>query len=72
MGLPIAHPFDIEGAKERLAGANGGYEVVTSAGPWRCDTVVLASGANNLPLQDATSPAGQAIVKHDVSRLMNG
>jgi mannose-6-phosphate isomerase-like protein (cupin superfamily) len=28
MGLPVAHPFDIEGAKERLAGANGGYEVV--------------------------------------------
>jgi LCP family protein required for cell wall assembly len=29
-------------------------------------------GENSLPLQDATSPAGQAIVKHDVSRLMNG
>jgi mannose-6-phosphate isomerase-like protein (cupin superfamily) len=28
MGLPVAHPFDIQGAKERLAAANGGYEVV--------------------------------------------
>jgi mannose-6-phosphate isomerase-like protein (cupin superfamily) len=26
--LPPAHPFDIEGAKERLAAGNGGYEVV--------------------------------------------
>ena len=29
-------------------------------------------GENNLPLQDATSPAGQAIVRRDVDRLMNG
>jgi LCP family protein required for cell wall assembly len=29
-------------------------------------------GENNLPLQDATSPAGQAIVRRDVNRLMNG
>jgi mannose-6-phosphate isomerase-like protein (cupin superfamily) len=26
--LPAAHPFDIEGAKERLAAGNGGYEIV--------------------------------------------
>jgi mannose-6-phosphate isomerase-like protein (cupin superfamily) len=26
--LPAAHPFDIEGAKKRLAAGNGGYEVV--------------------------------------------
>jgi mannose-6-phosphate isomerase-like protein (cupin superfamily) len=26
--LPTAHAFDIQGAKERLAAANGGYEVV--------------------------------------------
>jgi len=26
--LPAAHPFDIEGAKQRLAAANGGYEIV--------------------------------------------
>src|SRR5438046_10679785 len=26
--LPPAHPFDIEGAKQRLAAGNGGYEVV--------------------------------------------
>jgi mannose-6-phosphate isomerase-like protein (cupin superfamily) len=26
--LPPAHAFDVEGAKERLAAANGGYEVV--------------------------------------------
>ncbi len=29
-------------------------------------------GVNNLPLQDATSPAGQAIVRRDVDRLMHG
>jgi hypothetical protein len=29
-------------------------------------------GANNLPLADATSPQGQAIVRRDVSKLMNG
>jgi mannose-6-phosphate isomerase-like protein (cupin superfamily) len=28
MGLATAHPFDIEGAKARLAAANGGYEIV--------------------------------------------
>jgi len=26
--LPPAHPFDIEGVKQRLASGNGGYEVV--------------------------------------------
>jgi mannose-6-phosphate isomerase-like protein (cupin superfamily) len=26
--LPTAHPFDVEGAKSRLAAANGGYEIV--------------------------------------------
>jgi mannose-6-phosphate isomerase-like protein (cupin superfamily) len=26
--LPASHPFDIEGAKERLAAGNGGYEIV--------------------------------------------
>jgi mannose-6-phosphate isomerase-like protein (cupin superfamily) len=26
--LPIAHPFDIEGVKQRLASGTGGYEVV--------------------------------------------
>jgi LCP family protein required for cell wall assembly len=29
-------------------------------------------GVNNLPLQDATSPAGQAIVRRAVNRLMRG
>jgi len=28
MSLAAAHPFDIEGAKARLAAAGGGYEVV--------------------------------------------
>jgi mannose-6-phosphate isomerase-like protein (cupin superfamily) len=26
--LPVAHPFDITGAKERLAAGTGGYEIV--------------------------------------------
>ena len=29
--LPVAHPFDIEGVKRRLAEAGGGYEVVHSS-----------------------------------------
>ena len=34
---------------DALRPADGGYEVVTSEGTWRCRAVVLASGANRLP-----------------------
>ena len=26
--LPVAHPFDVKGAQERLAAGSGGYEIV--------------------------------------------
>lgn len=26
--LPVAHPFDVEAVKQRLAAGNGGYEIV--------------------------------------------
>jgi len=29
--LPPAHPFDVEGAKQRLAAEGGGYEIVHSS-----------------------------------------
>jgi mannose-6-phosphate isomerase-like protein (cupin superfamily) len=29
--MPVAHPFDIQGAKERLWAAGGGYDVVHSS-----------------------------------------
>ena len=33
----------------RVRQADGGYEVATSQGPWRCRTLVIASGAYNIP-----------------------
>ena len=33
----------------RVRQADGGYEVATSRGPWRCRMLVIASGAYNIP-----------------------
>jgi putative flavoprotein involved in K+ transport len=33
----------------RVRRTDGGYEVATSQGPWRCRTLVIASGAYNIP-----------------------
>jgi putative flavoprotein involved in K+ transport len=42
--------------------AEGGYEVVTDQGAWRCDAVVIASGAFNAPSLPAVAAAIPASV----------
>ena len=42
-GLLTAHPFDIEGAKARLAAANGGYEIVHESPGLEIDVYVLVA-----------------------------
>ena len=41
--LPVAHPFDIEGAKERLAAAGGGYEIVHESSGLEIGVYVLVA-----------------------------
>ena len=41
--LPVAHAFDIEAAKRRLADANGGYEVVHRSEGLEIGVYVLVS-----------------------------
>jgi mannose-6-phosphate isomerase-like protein (cupin superfamily) len=41
--LAAAHPFDIEGAKSRLAAANGGYEVVHESAGLEIGVYVLVA-----------------------------
>jgi len=41
--LPVAHPFDIEGAKERLAAAAGGYEIVHESSGLEIGVYVLVA-----------------------------
>ena len=43
--LPPAHAFDVEGAKERLAAANGGYEVVHRSAGLEIGVYVLVAPA---------------------------
>lgn len=56
-GRKIAAPIEEHTAVESVRASNGGYEVVTSAGPWHCDTVVVASGANNRPRRPGCAEA---------------
>jgi putative flavoprotein involved in K+ transport len=49
----------------RVRQKNGGYEVTTSKGPWRCRMLVIASGACNI----ASVPALNAGLPHDVTSL---
>jgi putative flavoprotein involved in K+ transport len=49
----------------RVRQAEGGYEVSTSQGPWRCRMVVIASGAYNI----ASVPSLGADLPHDVTSL---
>jgi putative flavoprotein involved in K+ transport len=44
---------------------DGGYEIATSQGPWRCRMVVIASGACNI----ATVPSLGADLPHEVASL---
>jgi putative flavoprotein involved in K+ transport len=49
----------------RVRQAEGGYEVWTSQGPWRCRMLVIASGACNV----AAIPALSANLPHEVTSL---
>ena len=49
----------------RVRQADGGYEVATSQGPWRCRVLVIASGAYNI----ATVPALSADLPDEVTSL---
>src|SRR5690242_9970011 len=49
----------------RVRQADGGYEVATSQGPWRCRVLVIASGAYNI----ATIPALSADLPDEVTSL---
>jgi len=49
----------------RVCQADGGYDVATSQGPWRCRMLVIASGACNI----ATIPTLSAGLPHDITSL---
>jgi putative flavoprotein involved in K+ transport len=49
----------------RVRQADGGYEVATSQGPWRCRVLVIASGAYNI----ATIPGLSADLPDEVTSL---
>jgi len=45
----IAAPVQTNTAVTSVRGADGGYQVATDQGDWHCRTVVLATGACNIP-----------------------
>ena len=49
----------------RVGRLDGGYQVETDQGPWRCRALVVASGACNI----ATIPSTDAGLPHDVASL---
>jgi putative flavoprotein involved in K+ transport len=49
----------------RVRQEDGGYEIATSQGPWRCRMLVIASGACNI----ATVPSLSAGLPHEVASL---
>jgi hypothetical protein len=52
----------------------GGFTLLSlfAASEFGGNAPVRILGENNLPLADATSPAGQVIVRRDVDRLLHG
>ena len=53
----ISAPVQTQTAVGSVRGVDGGYEVGTSQGDWRCRTVVLATGACNIPRVPAVAAA---------------
>src|SRR5438132_1345575 len=51
MSLAATHPFDIEGAKARLAAAGGGYEIVHESAGLEIGVYVLVSPLLREPLE---------------------
>jgi putative flavoprotein involved in K+ transport len=45
----IAAPVEPDTSVSSVRRANGGYRVTTNQGEWRCETVVIATGAFNVP-----------------------
>ena len=58
-------PVRVRTKVTRVRQVDGGYEVITNQGPWRCQTLVLASGACNI----ATVPAVAAALPPEIANL---
>ena len=53
----IAAPVQTNTVVTSVRGADDGYEVTTTQGDWRCRTLVLATGACNIPLVPSLATA---------------
>ncbi len=63
IGAPVETHTEVRAVRAAGDGHSGGYRVVTNAGEWQCRTLVLASGACNIPHVPALGealPAGIA------------
>jgi putative flavoprotein involved in K+ transport len=58
----INAPVRTEATVTSVTASAGGYRVVTDRGDWQCRSVVLASGAHNIPLLPAVAQALPASV----------
>jgi putative flavoprotein involved in K+ transport len=58
-------PVETETRVTQVRPLDGGYEVSTTQGPWRCRTLVVASGACNI----AATPSLSADLPHKVTSL---
>ncbi|MEJ2889852.1 flavin-containing monooxygenase [Actinomycetospora aeridis] len=61
----VAAPLHTGTTVTRVGATDTGYEVTTDRGTWTCDTVVLASGSNNV----AALPAAAEGVPDDVTSI---
>ena len=61
----IAAPVQTDTEVTSLRSFDGGYEIATSRGDWRCRTVVLATGACNIP----SIPAVSELVPKSIATL---
>ena len=68
----VATPIETGTTVESLTRCGEGYEVVTDRGVWRCATVIIASGACNMPRLPAAAaaqpPAVEAVTPMDYVR----
>jgi len=59
----ISAPVRARTAVTSVRKRDGGYEIVTDQGKWQCETVVLATGACNIPVVPAVSKLVPAAIK---------
>ncbi len=57
------HPSGPTPGSPRCENSGDGYEVVTDQGAWKCETVVLATGACNIPVLPAVAGAVPAAIR---------